>query len=542
MRVPGFTLIELLVVILIITIAMALIATSMDKFDREAAVRTAAEGLAGTMRQARMMAITSQAPHAVVFHIQNAPGSSGRILNNRSGGHWYRILGPSKSTTGRRGAKSLLIPYMSQGGYTFNQYDQALYTLPHYIEALKECWAGPAIALPGKRVRFLALSETDEGNRIHADNQENAQRDSAYAYAPTYPRPWFGYFDSSMNRLFPWGGYDHQLGIDQPWTRITNSANQPITNYTGFFYAGKETVPITGSRNPADRIYNVDWNQDGLFTGPDDPVRGPETGYAVLRANEPRPLVNADWGDAMIIFMPNGDAYAPPFGCARKRYRCVQLDPSLYNPSDSNTRWRMMANGVSDMARPWTRRSGVGLGQYPTASNDYRGTFETWLYNSVDEHSEASEFGYFREHLGGWNITLASDSLDDNDSFATAADALKSLGPIYRVFVGQRGLVEVIRVRMRSDDWLDGKSTFPSDPAFFTGQGATYAPNNAAYMGKNFRWGWLHHDKPKDGSATFVIRSGSTHTAAPDMCVPRGRPIAYDVCPRMLKDKIWWLE
>ena len=40
----------------------------------------------------------------MVFNIANATGSSGRILNNRNGGHWYRVIGPRDTLLGENGA------------------------------------------------------------------------------------------------------------------------------------------------------------------------------------------------------------------------------------------------------------------------------------------------------------------------------------------------------------------------------------------------------------------------------------------------------
>ena len=91
-RLRGFSLIELLVVVslIVLVMGMALAIPRGDK--RAAAVMEAARELAQTMRQARAMAIEDQAPVAITFNLQNAPGTDGSVLNNWTGGHWYQVV------------------------------------------------------------------------------------------------------------------------------------------------------------------------------------------------------------------------------------------------------------------------------------------------------------------------------------------------------------------------------------------------------------------------------------------------------------------
>jgi prepilin-type N-terminal cleavage/methylation domain-containing protein len=552
----AFTLIELLVVISIMLIALGMMADTMTRQNREESVRVAAEGLAGTLREARMRAMVRDEPYAVVFHIQNAPGSSGRILNNRSGGHGYRILGPMRGHSASKwgGKRPMPLPYIGDGAFKQENSDPwgpHYNTLPRYIELLQQCWVSPFIPLPGGRVRFLALSETDEGNRINADNQENGtQTSKAWAYAPTYPRPYFGYFDSATGRLFPWGGYDHQLGIDQPWRPISGAAT-PSTNYTGFFYAGKDGA-IVGSMTSAAQARTY-------LDAPLASIHGSAvatTSYTVLAANTPRPLVNSEWGDAMIVFAPNGNAYFPPFGVARKRYFCIQHVPN------SGTNYLRGANGVSDMTRGWVWKDGMTRLSTASAPTPWLSSFDyTQIGGQVPmmQLSDQSEFGHFKEHLGGYHITLAPDSLDDQDAFGSASEALASVSPMMRVYVSTSGAVEVFKVATRDDGWLATQGTlFPtssgnaSAPQFFLGSSSTTsiidgnpsAHNDARFMGMNFRYGWLHEPLPKGGGSSFTtFNAGSSlYTDGPDMLVPRGRPISYVVTPRMMKDKIWWIQ
>lgn len=90
----GFTLIEMLVVLTIVVVMLGFVMGIPTSDQREEHVRGAAEELAAVLRETRTRAIRKNTPYGVVFNIQNAPGSSGRILNNRSGGHYYRLIGP----------------------------------------------------------------------------------------------------------------------------------------------------------------------------------------------------------------------------------------------------------------------------------------------------------------------------------------------------------------------------------------------------------------------------------------------------------------
>ena len=515
----AFTLIELLVVITIIATALGMVGVMMSRTNADASVRSAAEALAGVLREARTLAMVNQAPYGVVFNIQNAPGSSGRVLNNRSGGHWYRIIGPAKHTLMDHVGRQIMVPYQWSSMTDYSGWGQNFATFPHFVEAIKDDWVSKPYVLPTRKVRFLALGETDEGNRINGGSQWGGYwTERAYGYTSTYPRPYFGYFDPVRKRLFPWGGYDPDLHTSEPWKRISGS-KEPIANYSGFFYQGNEG-PITDSRNPADRIRQVDWNVDKDFSDT-DPVQGSEADYAVYRAGEGRPLVNADWLDSLVIFQPNGDACMPPFGVARKRYYWGQAAASPTNSREAQ------ANGVSDRAKPW--KSSVVDDYFPnqwgySVSSDMRGYMPNY------------EVGDFSRVIDGWHITLAPDSADDKDTFQSAEQALKAIGPRYRIFISRRGEVQTFRVRPVGDSWLDGKPFFPSAPEFFAAKdsGGVYG-DDAKRMGTTFRYGWLHLDKSSAGSAL------ETWTPHWDL-VPTGQPISRVICPRMLRDKIWWLE
>jgi prepilin-type N-terminal cleavage/methylation domain-containing protein len=525
----GFTLVELLVVIAIIAMAMGLIATSMGRVDKDATVRQAAESLAGTLRKARSMAMADNMPYAVAFNIQNEPGSSGRVLNNRSGGHWYRILGPTKAMATGHGeqqgpsGRRLLIPYVWDA--TFNTYSRYYPTFPQYCSALNECWIGERIALPAKKVRFLALSETDEGYRVHGEYPNDTT-----LYVDTYPRPYFGYFDTTRNRLFPWGGYDHDLGEANPWSCVGGQHERK--NYTGFFYEGRDGR-ITGCVNPIDRAFDVDWNLNDAFAGADALGRN-EIGYKVLVKDAPRPLVNAEWGDYLVCFTPDGDAYVPPFGVGRKRFADYQSTKVLPSPGAQPLKSKFIASGVMDMTRTWVDAGGFHDSYDAYSENTFSGMSSQGSSNFV----ATSEMGHFVEHTGGWHISLASDVLNDNDTFASSQEAMRSLLPIHRVFISRRGEVSVVKVTERDDSWLAAQAPWPTAQSSFS---------DFETLRNNLRFGWLNSPHPNyktsgnyDTWPTRVL--GVDWWWGPEFSNPRGQAISYHLTPAMLARQQWWSD
>src|SRR5690606_22258568 len=132
----AFSLIEILVAVAILAVLAGMTFLTTGHQQRGAVVRQEAEILAATLRRARGLALAHRATYAVVFNLQNAPGSSGAVLNNRSGGHWYRLLGPKPSgasvTGGWYRSTSDLndrIPYA--GGAT---------SFPDFLAEVEESW------------------------------------------------------------------------------------------------------------------------------------------------------------------------------------------------------------------------------------------------------------------------------------------------------------------------------------------------------------------------------------------------------------------
>ncbi len=454
----GFTLVELLVVIAILAALMGMVFMSTGKQQRAAEVRRQAEYLEATFIRARNLSIGRRSMHAVVFHIQNEPGSSGAVLNNRSGAHWYRILGPAvalATTNGTYASSSSLhdrIPYAGAG----DAYG------PDLLKEVAEAWIGDPIVLPARRVRFLALGDLDDGPRIRAPTSNDA-RNVWYGSAgeTTYPRPWFGYFDDATKTLWPWGGY------------------KPGVAYSGFYYQGTQDPDVVGCRNPVARPY--------------------------MPLDEPRPLVNADWMDMGFAFFPDGRVRALEFNRTRR-----------YFPTNGGS------TGIRERCKiPYDKtRNGTSGSRYvflPGSDNDSIGAE---LYEVTYDGPEVQ---HFTKHNRGWHVTLAPDVDTDRTTFASAREAIDSITPAYRVFLGEFGTTEVIAVK-HQEGYLDGRKTWPVVPGDWLD--STNAGSNKVWQ--NCRLGWLHQANTLGNNSSSLL--------------VRGRPINDVVSSGMLVRRVWWLD
>lgn len=503
----AFSLIEILAVIAILTTLLGLTFLSTGKQQRGAQVQQQAELLAASLRRARSLAMSNQAVYGVVFHIQNQPGSSGAVLNNRSGGHWYRIIGPAPTLAtvvggGFRASSDLQgrIPYAGGAG-----------DFPDLLAEIASAWVDEPHVLPAGRVRFLALGDTDEGPALRngtlgTPTSGRAPVHYGSAGETTYPRPWFGYFDPVAGKLWPWGGYD---------------SSKP---YSAFFYQGKDGA-ITGSVNPATRLYSNDYDRSGTFVNVDrngdgdiDDLREREVDIPIMTAGEPRAVVNADWLDAGIVFWPDGRAYFLEWNRSRRHYADAQ---SAFPPPsavlDRN------ANGVRDMAKVNIGYKLTPISKYGAGACFTRATAES-TQGMGDTESDIPEVGHFDRHLGGWHITLAPDARDDRTEFPDAKSALASMTPMFRVFIGRNGAIRTFYVR-QVEGYLATKTVWPADPDDWLSTSASPAGNP---VWANCRVGWLH-----------AANTGVNN--AQDL-VPRGRPIADVVDPAMLSRRQWWID
>ncbi len=371
-REPGFTLVELLVVIAILAISLGMVAFLSTGDKRDAAVSSSAQELAATLRAARAMAMDKRCICAVAFNIQNAPGTSGLVLNNHGGGHWYRMIGPSENT---KAGASLPIYPSPDFYYDFD-------TVPAFLASVKASWVGDRHVLPPHRVRFLALSDQDNGGMVDYGNSTLAH------FQATFPRPWFGNWDEAAKRLRPWGGYDPAL---------VNGQETPARQTTGFYYAGMDGT-ISGSRNPADRITE-------------------EGGVKIFAQGAGRPLVNAEWLDYVIEFRPDGSVVEGP------RFR-ARIQSALQHGAHGGV---APYGDLGDMSGWPANPAWFSFGD-PTR-RDYVGPMVS--YQSV---------------TGWWSITLGPDAERDSDAYGDAREALTSLMPAYRVMVNRLGEVRVMRI------------------------------------------------------------------------------------------------
>ena len=426
-RARGFTLLELVVVVAIIVIVMGLITFNFPRSDRRLQdVKAAAEELAATCRQARALAIGRNAAHAVVFHIENAPDSNGRVLNNRSGGHWYRILGPAYSLGSSTSRANYYYDRIDNlppiVGTAENIIQSAPYNLTQMAQITANGWTAEQHTLPAKRVRFLALTDMDYGD-YSQDGYSYGRRIPSSTVS--YPRPWFGWWDKTnaagggAGRLYPWGGYD------------------PAIRGSGFYYWGSaaagsigqlEPQPIN-STNAVTRALDrwVDGQQ--AFS---DKAANPELpkypGADILyTAGSPRPVINGTWRDMSIMFLPTGEAcWGGTLPGRRTSY--------YQNNSIAGT---PVFRGVAERCN---------------------GIFDK--YGLVPEHLW-SESGNFEQASGGFFITVGPDAPNDTDVFPSAEAARASLLPAYRVFVSFFGEIRVMPVSQSMHD-LNGRKPFPT--------------------------------------------------------------------------------
>lgn len=315
----AFTLIEMLVVVSLIALLSSMIIFLYEDSAEDAVTKSALE-LKSVLERARSLAMKTGRMHAVSFHIENA--GDGSVLKNFShiddeefpGRHWYCIIGPDFSTIGTtagwsRDPRKIPVARNGQNGNLLS-----FYCLSDYIECMQDVQVGPRhYLLPG--VRFLALGDQD--NLYWKYNHK------------TYPRPWFGYYDDSENRLYPWGAWNPEIdaGFPFPTTGLDYQGEDDAPAY----YAEYDTVinppEVWGRIHPDATAPNQEYRDDdhddpasdyrGFTTG----YLGPDTWYLASSGSRkvPRPLINAYWGDYMILFDAKGTARSVT-GEARKTF------------------------------------------------------------------------------------------------------------------------------------------------------------------------------------------------------------------------------
>ena len=501
----GFTLIEIMVVLAIVSILFAMGFVSLSDQRRAGEVESEAERLAGVLRMVRNRAMNEQKGYGVAFNICNGVGTSGAVLNNWDGGHYYRVFGAI-------GNEWKAPPRM--GSFNGQNEWRSGSNFPDYVEAFREIWVSPPYRLPARSVRILALSDLDRGPRMHPDGVNSKTTmwgDVYYSGDATYPRPWFGIYDEAAGKWWPWGGYTQGK------------------RYSGFYYEGDDG-PITGSLHPSDRKYDNDfnrrggadavntrfsWDFDGKFENRDlngdgdfdDPFEN-EIDYTIWEQGKPRDLVNADWLDACIMFSPTGEAMFMEWNMYRRPFFVGQAYLDGQKDAAGNNLPSGLLNGINDRCMLQHSRGVLGsVGLFHTSSpNDWKS----------HKHPESQ---HFVAHNGGYYITLAPDAAVDSNSFATVEEALDSIDPSYRVFVGVSGTIKVIRVqRRRSGSFLDARPTWPESPTDW---------QNDAEVARVHQVGYMH----EEGTVGY----NKTPTLI-------GEPINLMVTGRMLTERVWWFN
>lgn len=400
----AFTLIELLVVISIIALLSSMIMIIPEHENAQSQVDLAATQVAAMFKQARKLALETKNQHAVVIHIENSGDSS--VLKNYSqfydgvpfGRHWIAVIGPDT------------------GFKTNSVNDPPIpHTYPHlqsYERAVNLCMINRVYLPPG--TRFLAIADRDFGNN-------SSQRDYWKGdKGPGHPRPWFGFYDDTENRLYPWGGYDPKQDQDY---RNTDSDIKSCT--TGLLFEGGDgeipydadldvcvnpnpthgiLFPHTGRRHPGDSG-TIDSGQK-----PDATVVG-----------KPRAILDGNRMDYAFIFSGNGQLRT--YSQTRRKF---------FEPKWKSSRWRSTFK--------ITHNVNLTGGYYITVARD------------IDPEEEI----YF-EHKG-------KSQQPDYTKFKSVEDAFTSISPFRRVFIQADTGAVIVRDEFHPDAYLEAEHLLQKDP------------------------------------------------------------------------------
>jgi prepilin-type N-terminal cleavage/methylation domain-containing protein len=412
----GFTLIEMMVVIAIISI-IAAIGLSVTKSDqRFSDVQAAARELAAYLRSARSSAMRTNAQLAVNFNIANGKGTTGAVLNNWDGGHWYRLLGATEFDFSRGNYGLSAHPWPGRFSYFEGGSQDNQNNIPILQRRVRSSWLGEAQRLQARHVRFLALTDLDLG-QSHRHNFSMSENNGFKpdTFSATYPRAWCGWWDATSKRLYPWGGYDPAL------TSTGSSGN--TQHHSAFYYQGNSASTISGCVNPSGRT------SDALYT---EFMNQNSAGKEIFVAGASRPLVNADWMDWYLSFRPDGSVQAGKFGEARYQ-SYMDGGVAMYGTSAGPG-----LGDIGDMCPNFSRLPKQRTGDTISKGNS---TVETYQL-SHDIFPATS----FQERSGYWYITLCPDIVIDTDRFASVGEALRSLTPMFRVGINAQGDVRVVQV------------------------------------------------------------------------------------------------
>ena len=552
----AFTLVEMVVVLAIISILIGISFALPRNMDRGIQVRAAADELASVLRETRARAMRANRTYAVTFNIENAPGSSGAVLNNRSGGHWYRVLGPSDTTLAGRignlgyygmaggslnqiwGRPPFFFPMVSYlNGFEIGGYDYS--PMRYYLDMVNRSWAEEPHKLAPGKVRFLALTDQDNG--------DNVLPGMGGYYSHTYPRPWFGYWEAGTGALRTWGGYDPTLKAAGQFVYqyvFLNSQgisiNGRLMSHSGFYYEGYDG-DCTGCVNPSDRLVVDDQGVNhttGAYTSNGVPgildiydFQNPQF-YTLLKKGDPRPLINGNWLDFAILFFPDGsvstdwfrlrNAYASNLKRLVAGYGKPDPYPVTWPPFTTASTYANANDGYNML--PWgALAAGVpdrtgGFMNSPNIADDH----SQWPTSSPAQR-EATDYV---NRTGFYWITLAPDAADDTSTYPSAAAALETLKPMYRVGISPEGLVKVLPV---ATTYINGHTAADFDTAI----------TGANWENRNSIWGQV-------GNSIYGYKTPVTqpnymnHQLWNADGSPRGSPVFDMVVSDMMQQRMWW--
>ncbi len=433
----AFTLIEMLVVVSLIGLLSTMIVFLFEDSAEDALSKSALE-LKSVMDRARSLAIKTGRMHAVAFHVENA--GDGSVLKNFSevddetfpGRHWYCIIGPDFSNVGTTAGWSRSLTKIPVANDGQNGNLLSFYSLSDYIECMKSVQVGPRhYLLPG--VRFLALGDED---KLY----------SGYSHA-TYPRPWFGYYDDTTNTLHPWGAWDPDIDttFQFPSTGLDYQGEDQLPTYYAPYDTLINPTEVWGRIHPNATAPDMEFVTDGsedrscnIYRGFVQGFIGPDTYYLASTPTRkvPRPLINAYWGDFMILYDAKGTARTV-VGDGRDTY----FDAIKWYSGRHSDRGSSANFGRRDM----------GIGN----KVDYTGGFYVTICRDIEDHEQL--YSEINSTTGAFDFT----------KFKSVEDALESITPYKRIFVWRATGFSEIRdmshpqCQIEADDLLQ-KDPFPN--------------------------------------------------------------------------------
>ena len=398
----AFTIIEMLVVIAIIAILSSMTSVFYTDNIQDALSRSSLE-LKSVLEEARSLAIKTGRMHAVSFQVENA--GDGRVMKNGSridgaqhqGRHWYVIIGPDFTADAVYGGYQRGVDKIPVAAERYSYKELSFYSLVDYIAAMKQAQIGNRHYLqPG--VRFLALGDADTIYPGYTDD--------------TYPRPWFGYFDDANKTLHPCGAYeaDRDAGFTRPSTGLDYQGEDGALPYDAVSDTIVNPDKVWGRIHIGATAVDTseltrEFNASNYYRGQKENFIGPDTAVLASTADMKvvRPLVNAYWGDFLILFDAKGSA-----SVAYSEARSIHFR-TYRGPKNAGRNDMLVINKT-------TETGGVAV----------------TLCRDIDDEE------------GIYKNSKAVTGGQDFNTFLSAEDALASITPFSRVFVWQaNGAVEV---------------------------------------------------------------------------------------------------